>query len=851
MDENQTIDQDRILKINIEEEMKSSYIDYSMSVIVARALPDVRDGFKPVHRRILYGMLGIGNTSSNPYKKCARVVGEVLGKYHPHGDFSVYGALVRMGQNWNMRYMLVDGQGNFGSVDGDSAAAMRYTECRLSKMGEHIMDDLEKDTVDMTPNFDDTLLEPSVMPTKIPNLLVNGGNGIAVGMATNIPTHNLGEVIDGCCAYIDNPDIDVDGLMEYIKAPDFPTGAYIYGLTGVKQAYETGRGRIMMRAKSEIESGDSHDKIVITEIPYGVNKADLVAGIADLVKEGKITGISNVNDESGRQGMRIVVDVKRDANANVILNKLYKMTAMQSSFSVNCIALVKGRPRLLTLKECVKYFVEHRHDVTIRRTKFDLKKAQERAHILEGLIIACDNIDEVVHIIRASKTPSDAQRNLEKRFDLDEIQSKAIVDMRLSQLTGLRMDQLHAEFEELERQIAYLQSILDDPELCKKVMKDELNEVKEKYGDERRTEIKPFEHEFNAEDFYPNDPVVITVSHMGYIKRTPLSEFREQARGGVGSKGARTREQDFTEYIYPATMHQTMLFFTRKGRCYWLKCYEIPEGDKNFKGRAIQNMLNIEPDDSVNAMLRLRGLNDEEFVNSHYVVFATKNGTIKKTCLEAYSRPRTNGVNAINIVEGDEVVDVRLTNGKNEIILANRNGRAVRFDENTVRSMGRVSTGVRGMQLDGEDDQVVGMIIVNNAETETVMVVSENGYGKRSQVEDYRKTNRGGKGVKTFSITDKTGRLVAIKNVTDDNDLMIINKSGIAIRLAVSDCRVMGRATQGVRLINLSKKNDVIASVCKVMSSELEAKLADDNSATEPEATEATEAKETNPENEK
>ena len=832
MDENQTIDQDRILKINIEEEMKKSYIDYSMSVIVSRALPDVRDGFKPVHRRILYGMLGIGNTSSNPYKKCARVVGEVLGKYHPHGDSSVYGALVRMGQDWNMRYMLVDGQGNFGSVDGDSPAAMRYTECRLSKMGEHIMDDLDKDTVDMDPNFDDTLFEPSVMPTKIPNLLVNGGNGIAVGMATNIPTHNLGEVIDGCCAYIDNPDIDTDELMEHIKAPDFPTGAYIYGLAGVKQAYETGRGRIMMRAKSEIESGDSHDKIVVTEIPYGVNKADLVAGIADLVKEGKITGISNVNDESGRQGMRIVVDVKRDANANVILNKLYKMTAMQSSFSVNCIALVNGRPRLLTLKECVKYFVEHRHDVTIRRTKFDLKKAQERAHILEGLIIACDNIDEVVHIIRASKTPSDAQRNLEKRFELDEIQSKAIVDMRLAQLTGLRMDQLHAEYEELERQIAYLQSILDDPELCKKVMKDELNEVKDKYGDERRTEIKPFEHEFNAEDFYPNDPVVITVSHMGYIKRTPLSEFREQARGGVGSKGARTREQDFTEYIYPATMHQTMLFFTRKGRCYWLKCYEIPEGDKNFKGRAIQNMLNIESDDSVNALLRLRGLNDEEFVKSHYVVFATKNGTVKKTCLEAYSRPRANGVNAINILDGDEVVDVRLTNGKNEIILANRNGRAVRFDENAVRAMGRVSTGVRGMQLDGDDDQVVGMIIVNNADTETVMVVSENGYGKRSQVEDYRKTNRGGKGVKTFSITEKTGRLVAIKNVTDENDLMIINKSGIAIRLAVSDCRVMGRATQGVRLINLSKKNDVIASVCKVMSSELEAKLADDQNTT-------------------
>ena len=829
MDENQTVDQDRILKINIEEEMKSSYIDYSMSVIVARALPDVRDGFKPVHRRILYGMLGIGNTSSSPYKKCARVVGEVLGKYHPHGDSSVYGALVRMGQNWNMRYMLVDGQGNFGSVDGDSPAAMRYTECRLSKMGEHIMDDLDKDTVDMVNNFDDTLLEPSVMPTKIPNLLVNGANGIAVGMATNIPTHNLGEVIDGCCAYIDNPDIDVDGLMEYIKAPDFPTGAYIYGLQGVKSAYETGRGRIVIRAKSEIESGDTHDKIVVTEIPYGVNKADLVMTIADLVKEGKLEGISNVNDESGRQGMRIVVDVKRDANANVILNKLYKMTQMQSSFSVNCIALVKGRPRLLSLKDCVRYFVEHRHDVTIRRTKFDLKKAQERAHILEGLIIACDNIDEVVHIIRASKTPSDAQRNLEHRFELDEIQSKAIVDMRLSQLTGLRMDQLHGEYEELEKRIAYLQSVLDNPELCKKVMKDELLEVKEKYNDARRTEIKPYEHEFNAEDFYPNDPVVITVSHLGYIKRTPLSEFREQARGGVGSKGARTREQDFTEYIYPATMHQTMLFFTRKGRCYWLKCYEIPEGDKNFKGRAIQNMLNIESDDSVNAMLRLRGLNDEEFVNSHYIVFATKNGTVKKTCLEAYSRPRTNGVIAINIAEGDEVVDVRLTNGHNELIMANRNGRAVRFDEETIRTMGRVSTGVRGMRLDGDDDQVVGMIVVNDASAETVMVVSENGYGKRSQVEEYRKTNRGGKGVKTFSITEKTGHLVAIKNVTDKNDLMIINKSGIAIRLAVSDCRVMGRATQGVRLINLAKKNDVIASVCKVMSSDLEATVESEN----------------------
>lgn len=829
MDEINTFDQDRIIKINVEEEMKSSYIDYSMSVIVARALPDVRDGFKPVHRRILYGMAGIGNTSDKPYKKCARVVGEVLGKFHPHGDSSVYGALVRMAQDWNMRYTLVDGQGNFGSVDGDSPAAMRYTECRLSKLGEHIMDDLEKDTVDMQNNFDDTQTEPTVMPTKIPNLLVNGGNGIAVGMATNIPTHNLGEVIDGCCAFIDNPEIDTDTLMQYIPAPDFPTGATIYGIQGVKDAYETGRGRIVIRAKAEIETGESHDKIVVTEIPYGVNKQQLIEYIADLVKEGKIDGVSNVNDESDRHGMRIVVDVKRDANANVLLNKLFKMTALQSSFSVNCIALVKGRPRLLSLKECVKYFVEHRHDVTIRRTQFELKKAQERAHILEGLIIACDNIDEVVHIIRSSKTPSDAQRNLEKRFELDESQSKAIVDMRLSQLTGLRVEQLHAEYDDLQKTIEYLESILSDPELCKKVMKEELLEVKEKYGDERKTRIKPDEHEFNAEDFYPNDPVVITVSHLGYIKRTPLSEFREQARGGVGAKGAKTRDQDFTEYIYPATMHQTMLFFTKKGRCYWLKCYEIPEGDKNFKGRAIQNMLNIAPDDSLNALLRLRGLNDEEFVRSHYVVFATKRGIVKKTCLESYSRPRTNGVIAINITEGDEVVDVRLTNGKNELIIANRNGRAVRFDETAVRTMGRVATGVRGMRLDEGDDEVVGMVVAGNTENETIMVVSENGYGKRSQVEDYRKTNRGGKGVKTLQITEKTGRLVAIKNVTDSNDLMIINKSGIAIRLALSECRVMGRATQGVRLINLQKKNDVIASVCKVMSSELEATVEEES----------------------
>ena len=814
----QTLDQDRIIKINIEEEMKSSYIDYSMSVIVARALPDVRDGFKPVHRRILYGMMGIGNVSTAPYKKCARVVGEVLGKYHPHGDSSVYGALVRMAQEWSMRYTLVDGQGNFGSVDGDSAAAMRYTECRLSRMGEHVMDDLKKDTVDMTNNFDDSLQEPTVMPTKIPNLLVNGGNGIAVGMATNIPTHNLGEVIDGCCAYIDNPDIDTDGLMEYIKAPDFPTGAYIYGIQGVKDAYETGRGRIVMRAKAEIEAGDTHDKIVVTEIPYGVNKAELVKYIADLANEKRIEGISYVNDESGRQGMRIVVDVKREANANVVLNKLFKMTALQTSFSVNCIALVKGRPRLLSLKDCVKYFVEHRHDVTIRRTKFDLKKAQDRAHILEALIVACDNIDEVVHLIRASKTPQDAMEKLKERFGFDDVQAKAIVDMRLSQLTGLSMEQLHQEYDELEKLIAHLQEILDNPELCKQVMKDELQEVKEKYGDERRTEIKYSSEEFNAEDFYPDDPVVITISHLGYIKRTALSEFKEQSRGGVGSKGAHTRDEDFTEYIYPATMHNTLLFFTQKGRCYWLKCYEIPEGAKNSKGRAIQNLLNIEPDDAINAVLRIKKFSDEEFLKTHYVVFATKHGIIKKTCLEAYSRPRANGVIAINIMEGDQVVGVRLTNGNNELIIANRNGRAIRFNENDVRVMGRVSTGVRSMRLDDGDDEVIGMVCVNDPKTETIMVVSENGYGKRSEIGDYRKTARGAKGVKTLSVTEKTGRLVAIKVVTDDNDLMIINKSGILIRLKVADVRVMGRATQGVRLINLTKKNDIIASVCKVMS---------------------------------
>lgn len=814
----QTIDNDRILKINIEEEMKSSYIDYSMSVIVARALPDVRDGFKPVHRRILYGMMNVNNVSTQPYKKCARIVGEVLGKYHPHGDSSIYGALVRMAQDWNLRYTLVDGQGNFGSVDGDSPAAMRYTECRLSKMGEHIMDDLDKDTVDMTNNFDDSLQEPTVMPTKIPNLLVNGGNGIAVGMATNMPTHNLNEVIDGCCAYIDNPDIDVDGLMEYIPGPDFPTGAYIYGLQGVKDAYATGRGRIVMRAKAEIETGETHDKIVVTEIPYGVNKADLVKYIADLANEHKIEGVANVNDESGRQGMRIVVDCKRDANANVLLNKLFKMTALQSSFSVNTIALVNGRPRLLTLKDCVKYFVEHRHDVTIRRTKYDLKKAQERAHILEGLIIAVNNIDEVIHLIRQSKTPSDAQRALEQRFELDEMQSKAIVDMRLAQLTGLRVDQLHQEYDDIMKLIADLEEILNNPERCKEVMKEELQEVKEKYGDERRTVIIPFDHEFNAEDFYPDDPVVITISHMGYIKRTKLDEFHEQGRGGVGAKAARHRDNDFTEYIYPATMHNTLLFFTRKGRCYWQKCYEVPEGDKNSKGRAIQNMLNIESDDAINAVLRVKNFNDEEFLKTHFVVFATKKGIIKKTCLEAYRHQRAIGVKAININDDDEVVAVRLTNGHNELLLANRNGRAVRFKEDQVRTMGRVSTGVIGMRLDEGDDELVGMVCVNDPQTESIMVVSENGYGKRSDVEDYRKTSRGAKGVKTLAVTEKTGRLVAIKVVTDENDLMIINKSGILIRLKVADVRIMGRATQGVRLINLTKKNDTIASVCKVDS---------------------------------
>ena len=807
-------EQDRIIKINIEEEMKSSYIDYSMSVIVARALPDVRDGFKPVHRRILYGMMELGNTSDKPYKKAARIVGEVLGKYHPHGDSSVYGALVRMAQDWSMRYPLVDGQGNFGSIDGDSAAAMRYTEARLKKIGEEMMQDLYKETVDFTNNFDDTLQEPTVMPTRIPNLLVNGASGIAVGMATNMPTHNLREVIDACVAYIDNNDIDVDGLMQYIKAPDFPTGGYIYGISGVRDAYETGRGRIVMRAKAEIESHPTHDKIVVTEIPYGVIKS-----IADLSNEKKIDGISNVNDETDREGMRIVIDIKRDANASVVLNKLYKMTMLQTSFGVNNVALVHGRPRLLNLKDLIKYFVEHRHEVVIRRTRYDLRKAKERAHILEGLIIASDNIDEVIRIIRAAKTPNEAITNLMARFNLSEVQARAIVEMRLRQLTGLMQDQLHAEYEDLMKQIAYFEEILSNEELCKKVIKDELIEVKEKYGDDRRSEIVYASEEFNPEDFYADDEMVITISHMGYIKRTPLSEFHAQNRGGVGSKGSETRNEDFIEHIYPATMHNTLLFFTQKGKCYWLKVYEIPEGNKTSKGRAIQNLLNIEADDVVTAYLRVKNLNDTAFINSHYVLFCTKNGVIKKTLLEQYSRPRQNGVNAITIREDDRVIEVRMTNGNNEIVIANRNGRAIRFHESAVREMGRTATGVRGITLDEDGaDEVIGMICIKDPETETIMVVSENGYGKRSDIEDYRKTNRGGKGVKTLNITEKTGHLVAIKSVTDENDLMIINKSGITIRLKVADVRIMGRATQGVRLIDLEKRNDQIGSVCKVAS---------------------------------
>ncbi|MBP5393317.1 MAG: DNA gyrase subunit A [Bacteroidaceae bacterium] len=841
-------DQERIIKVDIQQEMKKSYIDYSMSVIVARALPDVRDGFKPVHRRILYGMRELRNFHSSPYKKCARIVGEVLGKYHPHGDSSVYMALVRMAQEWAMRYTLVDGQGNFGSVDGDSPAAMRYTEARLSLMGEAMMDDLEKETVDMTNNFDDTLQEPTVMPTKIPNLLVNGATGIAVGMATNIPTHNLSEVIDACVAFIDDNSLGVEELMQYVKGPDFPTGAFIMGMQGIRDAYETGRGRIIIRAKAEIESGDTHDKIIVSEIPYGVNKQQLIEYIAQLVGDKKIEGISNVNDESDSEGMRIVVDLKRDANARVVLNKLFKMTPLQTSFSVNSIALVKGRPQLLTLRDFISNFVAHRHDVTIRRTKYDLRKAEERAHILKGLIIASDNIDEVVQIIKKSKTPADAQRALEARFSLDEIQSKAIVEMRLAQLTGLNQEKLHAEFDDLMEKIKYYNQILTDDELCRKVMKDDLLEIKEQYGDERRTEILPSAEEFNAEDFYADDEVVITMSHMGYIKRVPLAEFKAMGRGRIGVKASSTRDNDFIEKIYPATMHNTMLFFTDRGRCYWLKVYDIPDGNKQGKGRAIQNMLNIEPGDAVRACLCIRKLNDPEFCQSHYVVFCTKNGIIKKTCLTDYSRVRSNGVNAINIREDDQVIGVELTNGKNEIIIASSAGLAVRFDEEDVRSMGRTATGVHGINLEDENrpnNHVVGMCVINDVETESIMVLSENGFGKRTDVEAYRKTRRHAKGVKTLDITEKTGDLIGITVIKDEDDLMIINKSGTTLRLHADVIKeTKNRVTQGTKVIEIKKRNDVISHLSVVPRAEDEATL-DESQPEAPEGEAETQTEET------
>ena len=814
------LDEDRILKIDIEKEMKSAYIDYSMSVIVSRALPDVRDGFKPVHRRVLYGMEKLGNFSNAPHKKSARIVGDVLGKYHPHGDSSVYFAMIRMAQDWSLRYPLIDGQGNMGSIDGDSPAAMRYTEARLGKMGEEMMQDIDEDTVDFIPNFDNTLVEPTVLPTRFPNLLVNGSSGIAVGMATNMPPHNLTEAINASVALLENPDLEVSDLMHYIKAPDFPTGGIIYGYSGVKDAFETGRGRIVIRAKAEIENIDNHEAIVITEIPYNVVKSEMVKSIADLVDEKKIDGISDIRDLSHCDGIKVVIDIKKDANANVVLNKLYKMTQLQSSFSVNNIALVNGRPEILNLKQLIHHFIEFRHDVVIRRTRFLLKKAEARAHIVQGLIIASNNIDEVVQIIKESPSIAEAKSRLMARFELDDLQAQAIVDMKLGQLTGLAQDKLHAEYDSLMENINYLNTILNNPEVCNNVIREELIAVRDKYGDERRTEIEYSDEEFNAEDFYADDEMIITISHLGYIKRTPLADFRAQNRGGVGAKGSNTREEDFIEYIYPASMHNYLLFFTQKGRCFWLKVYEIPEGTKSSKGRAIQNMLNIDSDDKVNAFIRVKKLDDPEFINSHYLVFATKKGIIKKTILEAYSRPRVNGVNAIVIREDDKVIDVCLTDGKNEIILANRNGRAIRFNEEKVRCMGRVSTGVRGMQLDDENDEVVGMIALPEDTQNSIMVVSEQGFGKRSNLDDYRITNRGGKGVKTINITEKTGKLIAIKSVNDDNDLVIINKSGITLRLKLKNVRIMGRATQGVTLINLEKRNDEIASVCKVMSEE-------------------------------
>lgn len=822
------LDQDRILKIDIEKEMRSAYIDYSMSVIVSRALPDVRDGLKPVHRRVLFGMNEMGNTSDHPHKKSANCVGEVMGKYHPHGDSSIYGTVVRLAQDWALRYTLVDGHGNFGSIDGDGAAAMRYTEVRLQKIGEEMLRDIDCDTVDFQPNYDNSRKEPVVLPTRFPNLLVNGASGIAVGMATNIPPHNLTEAINASVALIDNRDMTVSELMQYIKAPDFPTGGTIYGYAGVRDAFETGRGRIIIRAKAEIEQEANHENIIVTEIPYNVNKALLISYIADLVTEKKLDGIADINDESDYSGMRIVIKLKADANANVVLNKLYKMTQMQSSFSVNNVALVNGRPKTLNLKEILEAFIDHRHEVVIRRTKFELRKAQERAHILEGLIIASQNIDEVIKIIRASASTDDAKQTLSERFGLSDAQTSAIVEMRLKQLTGLEQDKLRSNYEEVMAEIARLESILNDDHVCRELIKKELIEVRDNYGDERRTDIDYTAGEFNAEDFYADDEMIITISHMGYIKRTPLAEFRTQNRGGVGKKGSDTREEDFIEYIYPASMHNTMLFFTQKGRCYWLKVYELPEGSKSSKGRAIQNLLKIEPDDAVNAVIRVKGLDDKDFVTSHNLVFCTKKGVIKKTSLEAYSRPRANGVNAIVIREDDQLISVELTDGNSEIIMANRNGRAIRFHESKVREMGRVSTGVRGMTLDNDDDEVVGMICMAENTTNNVMVISEEGFGKRSELDDYRITNRGGKGVKTMNINEKTGRLVAIKSVSDENDLVIINKSGITLRMRVSDIRVQGRATQGVRVINLEKRNDTIASVCCVESEQEEEEMIED-----------------------
>ena len=808
------IENEKIIRINIEEQMKSAYIDYSMSVIVSRALPDVRDGFKPVHRRVLYGMHDLGMFSNRPYKKSARIVGEVLGKYHPHGDSSVYFAMVRMAQEWSLRYPMIDGQGNFGSVDGDSPAAMRYTEARMAKIAELTLADLDKNTVDFQPNFDESLSEPTVLPTRIPQLLINGTSGIAVGMATNMPPHNLTDTINAIVAYIDNNDIDIKDLIDIIIAPDFPTGGIIYGYQGVVDAYETGRGRIVIRGKAHIENEGGREKIVVTEIPYLVNRAEMIQKTADLVNDKKIEGISNVNDESDREGMRVVYDIKRDAMSNVVLNQLYKYTALQTSFSVNNIALVHGRPKILNLKDLIRHFVDHRHEVVIRRTKFELDQAEKRAHILEGLIVASDNIDEVIAIIRASSTPDEAREKLMARFEFSDLQARAIVEMRLRQLTGLEQEKLRKEYEDLMAQIEYYKRILNELDLRMEIIKNELVEIKDKYGDSRRSELVPNAEEFNPEDFYADEDMVITISHLGYIKRTPLTEFRAQGRGGIGSKGSTTRDEDFLEHIFIASMHNTLLLFTEKGKCFWLKVYEIPEGTRTSKGRAIQNVLNIEPDDKVLTFINVKTLADKEFINNNYIILATKKGIIKKTTLEAYSRPRQNGVNAITIKEGDRLLEARLTNGESEIMIAVKSGKAIRFNEKNVRAIGRTASGVRGVTLGSENDEVIGMVCVQD-ENEDILVISENGYGKRSKIEDYRITNRGGKGVKTINITEKTGDLITIKTVSNDNDLMIITQNGLTIRLNVSSISVLGRATQGVRVINL-KGDDRIASVARV-----------------------------------